>query len=84
MEVNFNEEYHQENTITEEQQDEAAAKSTLAESLGSFVIVSYKDHSFVGQVLKVIGEEVQITCMQQHGVRNVFCLALCARHYLIL
>ncbi|XP_022078608.1 uncharacterized protein LOC127533326 [Acanthochromis polyacanthus] len=39
---------------------------------GKMVIVSYEGKPFVGQVLKVLGEEVEVSCMQQSGRRNNF------------
>lgn len=39
---------------------------------GKMFIVSYEGKPFVGQVLKVLGEEVEVSCMQQSGRRNNF------------
>lgn len=37
---------------------------------GKFIIVNYDYQSFVSQVLKVVGEEMEISCMQQAAERN--------------
>ncbi|KAL2102116.1 hypothetical protein ACEWY4_001284 [Coilia grayii] len=39
---------------------------------GKFILVKYEGQPFVGQVLRVIGEETEVTAMQQLGNRNVF------------
>lgn len=39
---------------------------------GKFVIVIYDEKPYVGQVLEVVGEEVQVNCMLQSGDKNLF------------
>ncbi len=39
---------------------------------GKFVIVTYDELPYVGQVLQVVGEEVQVTSMRQSGENNLF------------
>ena len=39
---------------------------------GRFVIVTYDELPYVGQVLKVVEEELHISCMRQSGDKNLF------------
>lgn len=39
---------------------------------GKFIVVKYEGRPFVGQVLQVIGDETEVSCMQQLGGKNVF------------
>ena len=39
---------------------------------GKFILVKYEGQPFVGQVLQVIGDEIEVSCMQQLGRKNVF------------
>lgn len=39
---------------------------------GKFILVKYEGRPFVGQVLQVIGDETEVSCMQQLGGKNVF------------
>ena len=39
---------------------------------GKFILVRYESKPFVGQVIQVVGEEVEVSCMQQLGEKNVF------------
>ena len=39
---------------------------------GKFVIVRYEEQPFVGQVLQVFDEELEVSCMQQLGSKNAF------------
>lgn len=39
---------------------------------GKFILVEYDGQPFVGQVLKVVGNEIEVSCMQQSGGKNVF------------
>ena len=39
---------------------------------GKMVIASYDDKPFVGQVLKIVDEEIEVSCMQQSGGKNCF------------
>ena len=39
---------------------------------GKFILVKYEGRPFVGQVLQVIGDEIEVNCMQQLGRKNVF------------
>lgn len=39
---------------------------------GKFILVKYEGQPFVGQVLQVIGEETEVSAMQQLGKKNVF------------
>lgn len=39
---------------------------------GKFILVKYKDQPFVGQVLQVINDEIEVSCMQQLGGKNLF------------
>ncbi|KAI4829042.1 hypothetical protein KUCAC02_023105 [Chaenocephalus aceratus] len=53
----------------------ATPSTTLSESddmVGKIVIVSYDKKLFVGQVLKVVGGDVEVSCMQQSGRKNCF------------
>lgn len=36
------------------------------------VIVKYDKKPFVGQVQKVVGEEIEVSCMRQMGKKNTF------------
>ncbi|KAF3850507.1 hypothetical protein F7725_012279, partial [Dissostichus mawsoni] len=53
----------------------ATPSTTLSESddmVGKMVIVSYDKKLFVGQVLKVVVDDVEVSCMQQSGRKNCF------------
>lgn len=50
----------------------ASTLTTVEDLNGKFVIVSYDGQPFIGQVLLSIGDEVQVSCMQQNGSRNSF------------
>ena len=39
---------------------------------GKFILVKYERRPLVGQVLQVIGDEIEVSCMQQLGRKNVF------------
>ncbi|XP_063737744.1 uncharacterized protein LOC134863258 isoform X1 [Eleginops maclovinus] len=55
--------------------EKAAPSATIPtqdDVVGKMVIVSYDKKPFVGQVLKVVGEEVEVSCMQQSGTKNCF------------
>ena len=39
---------------------------------GKFILVKYEGRPLVGQVLQVIGDEIEVSCMQQLGRKNVF------------
>lgn len=39
---------------------------------GKFILVKYEGRPFVGKVLQVIGDETEVSCMQQLGGKNVF------------
>ena len=39
---------------------------------GKFVVVTYEELPYVGQVLEVVGEEVKVSSMQQSGEKNLF------------
>ncbi|KAJ4942266.1 hypothetical protein JOQ06_012132 [Pogonophryne albipinna] len=41
-------------------------------TVGKFVIVSYDNKLFVGQITKLLLDNIEINCMVQHGKRNVF------------
>lgn len=41
-------------------------------SVGKFVIVSYDNKPFVGQITKLHADSIEVNCMVQHGKRNVF------------
>ena len=47
-------------------------QASLQDLSGKFVIVTYDELPYVGQVLEVVGEEVQVSSMQQSGENNVF------------
>lgn len=34
--------------------------------------MKYEGRPFVGQVLRIIGEEIEVSCMQQKGSKNTF------------
>ena len=40
--------------------------------VGKFIIVKYDEKQYVGQVLNIQGEEIQVNCMVQHGKENAF------------
>ena len=40
--------------------------------VGKFIIVKYDEKQYVGQVLNIQGEEIQVNCMVQHGKKNAF------------
>ncbi|KAI4804558.1 hypothetical protein KUCAC02_026183 [Chaenocephalus aceratus] len=40
-------------------------------TVGTFVIVSYDNKLFVGQITKLLLDNIEINCMVQHGKRNV-------------
>lgn len=61
---------------------EPPKKQPLQDLSGKFVIVTYDELPYVGQVLEVVGEEVQVTSMRQSG-DNVP-VATSARHYILL
>ncbi|KAK0152137.1 hypothetical protein N1851_006503 [Merluccius polli] len=51
----------------------SSTTSTTTEDLvGKMVIVSYDKKPFVGQVQNVVGEEIEVSCMQQIGKKNNF------------
>ena len=53
----------------------ATPSTTISESddmVGKMVIVSYDKKLFVGQILKVVGDDVEVSCMQQSGRKNCF------------
>lgn len=55
--------------------EKAAPSTTIPaqeDMAGKMVIVSYDKKPFVGQVLKIIGEEIEVSCMQQSGTKNCF------------
>lgn len=39
---------------------------------GKFILVIYESKPFVGQVVQVVGEELEVSCMRQPGEKNVF------------
>lgn len=39
---------------------------------GKFILVKYEGRPFVGQVLQVFGDEIEVSHMQQLGGKNVF------------
>ena len=39
---------------------------------GKFAIVRYEGKPFVGQIIQVVGDEVEVSCMQQLARKNVF------------
>lgn len=39
---------------------------------GKFIMVNFEGQPFVGQVLQVVGEEIEVSCMQQLGGKNAF------------
>ncbi|KAK5888183.1 hypothetical protein CesoFtcFv8_016707 [Champsocephalus esox] len=41
-------------------------------TVGKFVIGSYDNKLFVGQITKLLLDNIEINCMVQHGKRNVF------------
>lgn len=53
---------------------ESAQESTHESSHlnGKFIVVNYEGQPFVGQVLQVVGEEIEVSCMQQLGGKNAF------------
>ena len=44
----------------------------LEDLSGKFVIITYDELPYVGQVLKVVGEDVQVSSMRQSDEKNVF------------
>lgn len=48
------------------------AEENLDDLNGKFILVKYEGHPFVRQVLKVVGNEIEVSCMQQSGGKNVF------------
>lgn len=48
------------------------AEENLDDLNGKFILVKYENQPFVGQVLKVVGNEIEVSCMQQSGGKNVF------------
>ena len=40
--------------------------------VGKFIIVKYDEKQYVGQVLNIQGEEIQVNCMVQYGKKNAF------------
>ncbi|CAL8284363.1 unnamed protein product [Boreogadus saida] len=46
--------------------------SGLEDLSGKFVIITYDELPYVGQVLKVVGEDVQVSSMRQSDEKNVF------------
>jgi hypothetical protein len=51
---------------------------------GKFIIVNYDYQPFVGQVLKVVGEEMEISYMQQAAEREFICMAPSSEHHILL
>lgn len=49
-----------------------ASSTTTEELVGKMVIVKYDEKPFVGQVQKVVGEEIEVSCMRQMGKKNTF------------
>ncbi|XP_061582330.1 uncharacterized protein LOC133447623 [Cololabis saira] len=47
-------------------------QESVRDLCGRFVIVTYDELPYVGQVLKVVDEELQISCMQQSDDKNLF------------
>lgn len=47
-------------------------QNSLPDMVGKFVIVSYDELPYVGQVLDVVGEEVKVNAMRQSGEKNLF------------
>ncbi|KAK1875721.1 Isopentenyl phosphate kinase [Dissostichus eleginoides] len=47
-------------------------QESVLDLCGKFVIVPYDELPYVGQVLKVVGEELQVSCMRQSGDKNLF------------
>lgn len=47
-------------------------QASLQDLSGKFVIVSYDEVPYVGQVLQDVGEEVQVSTMQQSDGKNMF------------
>ena len=39
---------------------------------GKFALVRYEGKPFVGQIIRVVGDELEISCMQQRASKNVF------------
>ena len=44
----------------------------LEDQRGKFALVKYEGKPFVGQILQVVGDEVQVSCMKQLNGKNVF------------
>lgn len=40
--------------------------------IGKLILVKYEGQPLVGQVLQVIGDEIEVSAMQQLGNKNVF------------
>lgn len=50
----------------------AASANGTEELVGKFVVVRYDNEPFIGQVTKVVNDEIEVSCMQQLGGKNKF------------
>ncbi|KAF3844210.1 hypothetical protein F7725_013551, partial [Dissostichus mawsoni] len=39
---------------------------------GKFIVVNYEGKPFVGQIVQVVGDEIEVSCMKQLSAKNVF------------
>ena len=47
-------------------------QDSLQDLCGKFVIVTYDELPYIGQVLEVVGEDVKVNAMRQTGNKNLF------------
>ena len=62
-------------TVSAQASAQVSAQASTHESSdlnGKSVMVKYEGQPFVGQVLQVVGEEIEVSCMHQLGGKNAF------------
>lgn len=69
MEIDF----HNPQEINRTNKEISVTVESAEDFTGKFVVVLYDGKPFVGQVLQVVGDELEVNCMHQSGAgKNAF------------